>query len=440
MFNKLRNKMLFLNMSIISVLMLAAFLVIYGVAFHNIQTENRNRVRMLSNSPMNAGFSMLPDINPGDIENDNLIIRSLPHDFAMSFNVQVNGQGELISVRSLIDMPEHIYQDAATEAWNGKEQRDLISFDGRDWMYHITSAAGAMTIGRDRAGNPVMMGNINQFRITFLDVTESKKTLAGLMMSLVVVGLGMLVFIFAISYYFANRAIQPIAETWDKQKQFVADASHELKTPIAIIAANADALLANGEETVLSQRKWIDYIHGETNRMSKLVSSLLYLAKTDDISPGNSQMPFDYSTLVKNALLSMETVAFEKGIAISDDIEPDITLKSDGEKIGQVVTILLDNAIKYNEANGRIDISLKKIKNQIELTVTNSGKGISGENLPRIFDRFFCGDPARTREEGGYGLGLSIAKAIVDKLGGKIRAESNENKYTTFVVTFSSNA
>jgi len=133
----------------------------------------------------------------------------------------------------------------------------------------------------------------------------------------------------------------------------------------------------------------------------------------------------------------MEAVAYEKGITITENIEPELIQKSDGEKVGQVVTILLDNAIKYTEENGRIEISLKKTKNQHELTITNSGKGISKENLPKIFDRFFSGDPARTRENGGYGLGLSIAKAITEKLGGKIRVESKENQATTFVVTFS---
>ena len=438
MFKELRNKMLILNMSIISVLMLASFLVIYGIAYHNMQAENQNRLRVLSAAPMNMGFNLPPNILPSDLERDNFIVRSIPRDFASYFNMQVNSRGELQSVRSFIDMPEQVYLEAAELAWNGNKVRQVVNIDGRRWIYNITAVGGSggLVISRDGGVNTIQLEGEQQYRITFLDVTQAQNTLAGLFMTLLMVGLGALVFIFAISFYFANRAIQPIAATWDKQKQFVANASHELKTPIAVIAANADALLANGEETVLSQRKWIDYIHGETSRMSKLVSSLLYLAKTDDLSTKESHAPFDFSALVKNAWLTMEAVAFEKNIALHEAIQPAVFLKSDGEKIGQIVTILLDNAIKYTEENGRIDLALKRDRRQVELTVANSGKGISPANLPQIFDRFFCGDPARTRENGGYGLGLAIAKAIADKLGAKIQAESVENKTTTFTVTF----
>ena len=436
LFKELRNKMLILNMSIISVLMVVAFLVIYGIVYHNIQVENQNRLRVVSSAPVNMGFSLPQNIMPGDLERDSFIVRSIPHDFASFFNMQVNSQGDLLSVRSLIDMPEQAYMEAALLAWDSKRDNGAVTIDGRRWIFDITAVGGGIAFSRGRSGNLVQVEGDPQYRITFLDVTQAQNSLAELFMTLLMVGLGALVFIFAISYYFANRAIEPISATWDKQKQFVANASHELKTPIAVIAANADALLANGEETVQSQRKWIDYIHGETNRMSKLVSSLLYLAKTDDINPKENYTPFDFSALVKNALLTMEAVAFEKNIAINEDVQPDIFLKSDGEKISQVVTILLDNAIKYADENGRINISLKRVRHQIELSVANTGKGIPQENLPKIFDRFFRGDPARTRENGGYGLGLSIAKAIVDKLGGKIQAVSTDNEATTFTVAF----
>ena len=478
MFKELRNKFLILNMSIFSVLMIAAFLVVYLVAYNNVQTENYNRLRMLSATPTSVSFILPPRIipeeitgggqiriMPGDtegnglsrffsgevevnhqiirtvphnynfIEGSNEITRSVPHDYNLSFSIQVNAQGEVQVIRSLIDMPDQTYQEAASMAWRGNRDSAVIVVDGKRWLYQITSAGPAVSMSSNgRMGGENVRGENTQ--IAFLDVTDAHNTLFGLMMTFIMVGLVMLVCIFAVSAYFANRAIQPIAEAWDKQKRFVADASHELKTPIAIIAANADALLANSEETVNSQRKWIDYIQGETDRMGKLVNNLLSLAKTDDPVSDADFSPFDLSALINRVVLSMEAVAFEKGVTITRQIEPEVMLRSDPEKIEQVLKILLDNGVKYTDDDGHIDVTLKRVKGKPEFTVKNSGRGIPAGELPKIFDRFYCGDPARTRESGGYGLGLSIAKGIVDNLGGKIYAQSVENEYTAFVVTF----
>ena len=241
----------------------------------------------------------------------------------------------------------------------------------------------------------------------------------------------MLFILFGVSFYFANRSIRPIEESWQKQKQFVADASHELKTPLAIIGANADALLANGEETINSQKKWLDYIKAEAGRMGKLINDMLYLAKVEDTD--ETQLPIDFSNAVRDVIASLEAVIFEKGIQLTQHIEPRIIVRGNEEKIKQAVLILLDNSIKYTGDLGDVAITLKRFRNQAVLSIQNSGESIPADRLPKIFDRFYRCDPSRTKETGGFGLGLSIARAIIERSGGCIYAQSSDSG-TTFTI------
>ncbi|WP_461612552.1 sensor histidine kinase [Clostridium sp. Marseille-QA1073] len=426
MFKKLRNRFIILNMSIISVVMISAFVVIYFTTYNNTQTENRDKLEMLS-SRANTGALSLPD----GTKKDNIIISMIPSDSSSSFRILVNSDGNIAKIISHIDMSEEIYFKAAELAWNEKKDYSIISLENKRWQYKV-SPIGRNFITRENGSKTIINFNDGNYQITFLDVTDSHKTLMELFTTLFFVGIIMLFVIFAISLFFANRSIKPISEAWEKQKQFIADASHELKTPLAIINANSDALLANQEETIKSQKKWLDYIKNQIDRMSKLVNDLLYLAKTEDTNSRILYIPFNISEVVSDVILSMEAVAFEKDIRLLQDIEANIIIKSDCEKIKQVVTILVDNAIKYTDEKGRIDIMLRKTRHQLVFSIKNSGKGIPKENITKLFDRFYRADSARTQENGGYGLGLSIAKAIIDRLDGKIYADSVKDEGTTF--------
>ncbi len=426
MFKKLRNRFIILNMSIISVVMISAFIVIYFTTYNNTQTENRDKLEMLS-SRVNTGALGLPD----GTKKDNIIISMIPSDSSSSFRILVNSDGNIVKIISHIDMSEEIYFKAAELAWNQKKDYNIISLENKRWQYKV-SPIGRNFITRENGSKTIINFNDDNYQITFLDVTDSHKTLMELFTTLFFVGIIMLFVIFAISLFFANRSIKPISEAWEKQKQFIADASHELKTPLAIINANSDALLANQEETIKSQKKWLDYIKNQIDRMSKLVNDLLYLAKTEDTNSKILYVPFNISDVVSDVILSMEAVAFEKDIRLLQDIEANIIIKSDCEKIKQVVTILVDNAIKYTDEKGHIDIRLKKTRHQLVFSIKNSGKGIPKENITKLFDRFYRADSARTQENGGYGLGLSIAKAIIDRLDGKIYADSVKDESTTF--------
>ncbi|MEL7564720.1 MAG: HAMP domain-containing sensor histidine kinase, partial [Dehalobacterium sp.] len=323
------------------------------------------------------------------------------------------------------------YSKAAEIAWSNKESNAAITLEDKQWRYSVAQVRKKVVNGNGQQYSVLE----NKYQIMFLDVTEYNNRLSDLFTTLLFVGLIMLFAILIISLYFANRAIKPITEAWKKQKRFVADASHELKSPLSIINANYDALLANQEETIKSQLKWLDYIKIGTDRMTKLINDLLSLAKLEDVNSETRKMPFNISNAIYDVMQSMEAVVIEKSIKLTHSIEPDIIVKGDAESVKQVVTILLDNAIKYSNENGQVDISLIKSKRQAVFSITNSGKGITKQDLPKVFDRFYRADPSRTHENSSYGLGLSIAKAITDRLDGEIHVTSVEDEYTTFTFT-----
>ena len=281
-------------------------------------------------------------------------------------------------------MPEETYNKAADIAWNNKKNSSTITLEGKQWEYAIAQMKKQVI---QRNGQSYTVAE-NKYQIMFLDVTMYKKTLFQLLITLLSVGLIMLFAIFIISLSFANRAIKPIAEAWERQKQFVADASHELKTPLSIINANYDVLLTNQEETIQSQLKWLDYIKIGTDRMTKLINDLLSLAKMEDVRFPIQKVTFNMSDAINDVILSMEPVVAEKDIKLTHLIEPDIIVKSDQEKIKLVVTILFDNAVKYTDEKGQIDISLIRSKRHVTFTIKNSGKGIAKQDLPKYLTDF----------------------------------------------------
>ncbi|OXT07385.1 two-component sensor histidine kinase [Thermoanaerobacterium thermosaccharolyticum] len=429
MFRKLRNKFLILNMSITSSVMMIAFAVIYIISYNNINSEIAKKLSPQAGMQTVIEGRELPD----DTESSKSKVhnRRFSPDDPYSFNIQVDGNGKILEIDSPFHMDEESYKKAADIAWRNKRSSSIVTLEGKQWKYVTTQMKKQVIQGN---GQSYTIAE-NKYQIMFLDVTMYKKTLYQLLITLLSVGIIMLFIIFIISLYFANRAIEPIVETWERQKQFVADASHELKTPISIINANYDVLLANREETIESQLKWLDYIKIGTDRMTKLINDLLSLAKMDDLRFEIQKVPFNMSDAVNDVILSMEAVAAEKDIKLIRSIEPDIIVKSDPERIKQVISILFDNAVKYTDKKGQIEISLTKSKRHVTFSIKNSGKGIAKQDLPKIFDRFYRADSSRTHDTGSYGLGLSIAKTIIERLGGEIYAESVENEYTTFTFT-----
>lgn len=273
-------------------------------------------------------------------------------------------------------------------------------------------------------------------RIAFAARGWEEETLAGLVGTLLLVGLGALTLFFGISLVLSWLALKPVKRMWEQQKQFVADASHELKTPITVILANTGIVLAHRQETVGQQAKWIEYTKAEAERMKGLVDDLLFLAKSDDAQKAPVMAQVALSDLVMGSLLPFESVAFEKGVELQSNIQPDLAMLGDGGQLRRLVLILLDNAVKYVGEKGTVRLTLQRQQDRINLTVQNTGEPIQPDHLAHLFERFYRVDQARDRADGGYGLGLAIAKRIVEAHRGKITVSSTQQDGTVFTVAF----
>ena len=403
MFKKLRNRFLLLNLVTISVMMLLAFSSIYVITYRNIRSDIDMELRRISEFSRKSG--------------DGLDLLPRP-ERSLSFTVITDNQWNIKVVSSVFDMDKDFYEAAKTSALSRKAATGNFKLQGAYWTFMVWSQGQG-------------------YRMVFLDITSQHGILTNLIYTFLMAAFVMLFIIYFISRLFANRAIRPVKEAFDKQKQFIADASHELKTPLAVINTNADVLLSNGEDSISNQAKWLHYIKSEAERMAKLTNDLLYLTQLDYSEVKMIFTDFDLSEKVENVILAMEAVVFERNIALDYTIEPGLIIHGNSEQIQQVVMILLDNAVKYTNNAGSINISLKRNHANVLLSVSNSGEGIAPEHIGRIFDRFYRTDKSRARKSGGYGLGLAIAKTIVEQNGGKIHVKSILNERTTFTVELS---
>lgn len=244
--------------------------------------------------------------------------------------------------------------------------------------------------------------------------------------------LGIIVY-FLFSLFLARIALRPVEDSWKKQKQFVADASHELKTPLSVILANTDILASHKDETVESQMKWVENTRAEAMRMAELVNQLLFLAKNDDGLKVQMQ-DVNFSNCVEGIVLGYDAVFYEKQHKFSYEVTPDMWVVGNEGQLKQLVTILLDNANKYSKGEGNITLRLQNNGKHCTLTVANDSEQLSEEQLSHLFDRFYTVDNSRNKNNGGNGLGLNIAQVICQTHNGSIRV-SCENGRTAFEVT-----
>ena len=267
------------------------------------------------------------------------------------------------------------------------------------------------------------------YKIIFYDPTNYQSGFIPLVSySIAVLAVGLVGYM-VISMTLAQSAIAPIEESWHKQRQFVADASHELKTPLAVIMANTEIIASHPDDTVASQMKWIDNTLAETKRMASLVQDLLFLAKSDDgMKVEMSHM--DLSECVQTCVLTNESLFYENNKIFNSDIAPDLFINGNENQLKQLVSVLLDNANKYAVGDGNISLTLSSASRNAILTVTNDSHPVSAEQIAHIFDRFYTLDTSRNKSKGGNGLGLSIAERIVQTHKGKISAEYKNGQMT----------
>ena len=396
MIRKLRIKFVCVIMGIV-MLMLAMIL---GVVIHftgqNMEMQSINMMRAIATAPFQQGELGKP---PEEVR--------LPF-----FTVQIGNRGELLGISGgYFDLTDREYIESIVNAALASEHNTAQLED-----YHLRFLKEKSPRG---------------YTIVFSDTTTESATLKNLYSICVLIFFVAMGVFLGVSILLSNWVIKPVAVAWDQQRQFVADASHELKTPLSVIMANAE-LLENEDTIPDDRRKFSSNILSMTYQMRTLVENLLEMARVDN---GTLKMQFaalDFSELVRDAVLSFQLLYEEKGQTLQSTIPDGITFQGSERHLYQVLDVLLDNALKYSLSGGHTCVELKRIGHSCLLTVANTGEPISKEDLKNIFKRFYRADKARSLN-GSYGLGLSIAESIVEAHKGKIWAES-ELGYNTFFV------
>ncbi len=274
----------------------------------------------------------------------------------------------------------------------------------------------------------------NNIVYIFLDCSSELATFYNFMISSIFITLAGIALVFLLVLYFSKRAIAPISESYAKQKQFITDAGHELKTPLTIIDANTEIIeMEHGES------EWTQSIRNQVSRMSSLTENLIFLSRMDEENSLMTCAPFSISDAVYETANSFTTVAETQGKPFNIEAEPNLTYRGDENSIKRLTSILLDNAFKYSTPNSEVRITLRDCGRNYELTTQNESENIAAGNLDMLFERFYRADSSRNSQTGGSGIGLSSARAIVTAHHGKIKAASPDGKTIIFTATLPKN-
>ena len=270
----------------------------------------------------------------------------------------------------------------------------------------------------------------DEVHIIFLDYGREMRSFRTFLFTSAGVGVIGLLAVLLLLVVLSGRIVKPFSENYEKQKQFITDAGHELKTPLTIIDADAEVL-----EMDLGENEWLQDIQNQTKRLAQLTNSLIQLSRMEE-QPQTEKIEFPISDVAEETLETFQALAKTHNKTLSGQIEPMLSMTGDEKAIQQLMSILLDNAVKYSSADGKIELALKKQKNTLQLSVWNTADEISRDELAHLFDRFYRADKSRNSKTGGYGLGLSIASAVVNSHKGKITASSPDGKSLRIVATF----
>ncbi len=256
-------------------------------------------------------------------------------------------------------------------------------------------------------------------RVTFLDCARSLSNFRSFLLASVIVSAAGLAAVFLLMLWLSGRITRPIAESYEKQKRFITDAGHEIKTPITIIDADAEVLSMD-----LPDSEWIDDIRLQTKRLTSLTNDLIFLSRMDEENMQVQRLDFPVSDMVSETVQSFRSRALRENKTLRTEIEPMLTFCGEEKSLRQLVNILTDNAVKYSPEGGEIDVTLKRTVKGLALSVTNTCENIPEGDLNDLFDRFYRAEKSRNSRTGGHGLGLSIARAVVAAHKGKITASS----------------
>ena len=383
MFRDSRRKIVAAIMSVLILLFLGTLAVIYASSYYEVSKTNREMLERyveLYSLEAQPGEEGHPDGRLGTGRPD----------------MGRHGPEDTPAFRLIYD-EEELAEIAREIADGGKEQG---------------SRGSLMFLMADKGGYTL---------VAFMDNTVMQGSMATLFRYTCVFGGVAILLLFFLAIYLAKRIVKPLEESYRRQKQFISDAGHELKTPVSIISANAELL---ARETGNSQ--WLSNIQYENERMGVLVAQLLELARTENVSARMECI--DLGRLVSGEALPFESVAFENGVTLESSVADGVQVSGNSAQLRQLISILLDNAIRHCRPGGTVRIVLAKGKNAAFLSVINDGEEIPKEQRKKIFERFYRADPARNSESGNYGLGLAIAKAVVTAHRGRIEVLCHEAK------------
>lgn len=397
MTRKLRYKFIMIIMGIVTIMLCIIMSMIYFFTKRNLETGS---IAMMQNISDNPFLLRLPNELHDDIR--------FPY-----FTLQLDMRGNLIATGGG-------YYDLSDESF----LKNLIDATfSADAPVGIIEDYNLRFFRKDTAVNQILV---------YADISSELATLDNLLRNCIFIGIACFLAFLLISFLLAKWVVQPVDRAWQQQRQFIADASHELKTPLTVIMTNAE-LLQNTDYDETSHSTFSSSILVMSRQMRDLVEQMLELARTDNVQSHTVFSSFDFSKLVSDAVLPFEPVFFERGLTLRTNIAENILISGNPSELRQVLDILLDNAQKYSHENGTTWVTLQRRgKNHCLLTVADEGETIPIQDLKNLFKRFYRADQARSRN-GSFGLGLSIAESIVKRHNGKIWAESKNGINTFFV-------
>lgn len=426
MFTEIRNRLTLQYIMVMAVLLLTFIIVSYSGILWLLQHEEQQEIRAFAEEEAREHVDTLKKEEVGAVPKD----ENHDNSGGKLFSYVYDNQGRLL----MVDLPYSKIRfsvEAAIEKWampDGIGQVMQVHLSNGEKVVFVLCSQniydGQEVLGRVYVGE---------------DITSYYKMLKMMLIVLVIVAV---VFLFGAAYLghlLAGNAIIPIKQSFFRQREFAADASHELRTPLSIMLTSVDAVqMDDGNRLTNFSAQTLDDMKSEIKRMSKMVTALLTLARADDEAANISKEKFGLYAVAEQIVRSCQLIAEEKGIAVELEGQGEIPVFADKERISQLLLILIDNAIKYTPCSGAARVSVKIAalkKSGFSIMVTDTGVGIPEEQKDLIFERFYRVDKARSREEGGAGLGLSIAKWIVESHGGTIRVDSSPGTGSSFIVT-----
>ncbi len=260
-----------------------------------------------------------------------------------------------------------------------------------------------------------------------------QETVNELVLVLLPLGLGALGLAAVGGLYMARRAVRPVREAFDRQRAFIADASHELKTPLTLIRVDTEVLQGSLKDP--DDRELADEVLAETDRMGRILSDLLTMARLDAGALEVAHKPFDLSNLIEEETERFRVRATREGVRLEVRAPDELLATGDPARTGQILAALLDNALRFTPSGGSVEVNAYRQDGAVEATVTDTGPGIPPEHLPRVFDRFYRAESARTRESGGTGIGLAIAWSLARAQDGDLEAENAKDGGAVFRLT-----